>query len=300
MPSSEVGDVYIHPNSTSSLIPHLKAHLPYVSSMLYVIQVPPAPVPIVFATFPPDESPPESKDWAVGVLGITDLPESEFWFWSSTEGASAINVDKDEKECFCSAYAQFKQMLKLISNIYPKKETLLVDSLHSRIAFYLPISRGDPGSVWNKLVFSKDYLPSPDHRAQVLGSKYIFKRVEVKDLDDVIQTSTIPRSKTALAATSSTGAYLASSEDKRAQAWCFITREGTIGSVYVRPEARGMGLGKETVRKELEKVFLCQEYVMADVFPTNTESLRLCQSLGARWVWDTVWVNVQLSQFKDK
>ena len=78
----------------------------------------------------------------------------------------------------------------------------------------------------------------------------------MEDLNDVVETSTVVRIKASLAAASSTGAYLASSEDRRAQVWCFKSREGAISSVYVRPEVRGMGLGKETMRKGLEKGFV--------------------------------------------
>ena len=296
MPSSEVGDIYIHPDPTTSLIPHLKVHLPHASMELYVIQVPPASDSTVFATFPPHESPPKSKDWAAGVLGITGLPETDFWFWSSTEETPTIDVNEER---FRSAYTQFERMLKLICHLYPEKETLLVGSLHSRIASHIPISRGQLSPVWNALVFSKDHLPPPDYRAQALGSKYTFRSMGDDDLNDVIQTSTIVRNKTTLAACPSTGAYLASSEDRCAQAWCFISREGAISSVYVRPEARGIGLGKETVRKELEKAFVYQKYVMVHVLSTNTVSLKLCQSLGAQTAWDVFWVRVRLSQFRD-
>ena len=85
MPSLPVGDVYIHPDATSSMIPHLKAHLPPASTELYVVQVPPAPDSTVFPTFPPAESPPKSRDWVVGALGITGMSETELWFWSSVE-----------------------------------------------------------------------------------------------------------------------------------------------------------------------------------------------------------------------
>ena len=106
----------------------------------------------------------------------------------------------------------------------------------------------------------------------------------VEDLDDVVETSTVVRIKASLAAALSTGAYLASFEDRRVQAWCFISREGAISSVYVRPEVRGIDLGKETMRKELEKGFVrvFRECIVAHVSPTNTASLRLCQSLGHR------------------
>ena len=298
MASLAIDNVYIHPDANSSGAPHLKAHLPYATTELYVIQVPPAPDPTVFATFPPTESPPKSGDWSVGVLGITGTPQTEFWFWSSAEGAPTINVDEDE-ERFRSAYAQFERMLKLISKMYPKKETLRIGSLHPGIASQIPQTiplEVQRILVLNDLIFSKDSLPPSDSRTQVIESKYVFKEVAVEDLDDVVETSTVMRIKASLAAASSTGAYLASSEDMRAQAWCFISREGAVSSVYVRPEARGMGLGKETMRKELEKGFVFQKFIKAHVSPTNTASLRLCQSLGAhKTSSDVIWVTVLLS-----
>ncbi|KAI0001369.1 hypothetical protein BJV74DRAFT_898052 [Russula compacta] len=292
-------DIYIHPDATSSVLPHLKVHLPYTSTELYVVEVPPAPDSTVLATFPPTESPPHSKAWAIGVLGITGRPETEFWFWSSAEGVPTTNGDEEGEETFRMAYAQLQQMLKFISAMYPEKETLLVGSLHSRIASHIPTSSTNRLSpIWTKLAFSKDFLSPPSSQSQSIRSRYTFKGLAVEDLDEVIQTSTIPRSKTTLAAVSNTGAYLVSSEERRAQAWCFISREGAISSVYVRPEARGMGLGKETVRKELEKAFVQRHFVMVDVLSTNTASLRLCQSLGARRGWNVVWVSVRMNQFR--
>ena len=174
------------------------------------------------------------------------------------ERLPSTDCDEDgEEERFRVAYTQYEQMLRFIGRMYPERETLLVGSLHSRIASYIPISsRSDDYSTWTTLVFSKDLLPPLDSLSQHIESTYTFKRVTVEDLDEAIQTSTVLRVKTALAAASNTGAYLASSEERRAQAWCFMSREGSISTVYVRPELRGMGLGKETVRKELEKEFV--------------------------------------------
>jgi len=284
------GEVYIHPDATS-VVPHLKAHLPHASVELYVVEVPPAPDSIVLTTFPPSESPPKSRGWAIGVLGITGMPETEFWFWSSVEGSPSTNCDEDEEERFRMAYTQYEQMLRFIGRMYPEKKTLLVGSLHSRIASYIPISsRADHYSTWTTLVFSKGLLLPLDPRSQNIESTYTFKTLAVEDLDEVIQTSTVPRVKTTLAAASNTGAYLTSSEERRAQAWCFTSREGSISTVYVRPELRGMGLGKEIVRKELEKEFVHLKFVIAHASPTNSASLRLCQSLGARKGWDVVWI----------
>lgn len=293
-------DIYIHPDAASSVLPHLKVHLPYASTELYVVEVPPAPDSTVLATFPPTESLPHSRAWAVGVLGITGRPETEFWFWSSAEGVPTTNGDEDGEEPFRMAYAQLQQMLKFISDMYPEKETLLVGSLHSRIASHIPTSSRDRLSpIYTKLAFSKDFLSPPSSQSQSIVSRYTFKGLAVDDLDEVVQisTSTILRSKTTLAAASNTGAYLVSSEERRAQAWCFISRDGAISTVYVKPEARGMGLGKETV-KELEKAFVHRHFVMVDVWSTNTASLRLCQSLGARRGWDVVWVSVRMNQFR--
>jgi ribosomal protein S18 acetylase RimI-like enzyme len=291
-------NVYIHLDPTSSILPHLKTHLPHASTELYVVEVPPAPNSMVLATFPPTKSLPESSSWAVGVLGITGMPETEFFFWSSVEAAPTINGDEAE-EHIRTAYAQFEQMLQFISRKHPEKETLMVGSLNSSIASYIPISSRCYLSTWTKLAFSKDFLPPPNSYSRDINSKYIFRRMGMEDLDEVIQTSTVPRIKATLARAPNTGAYLRSSEERRAQAWCFISRPGDISSVYVRPEARGMGLGKETVRKELEKEFVHRKFVVAHVSSTNTASLRLCESLGARRVFDIAWVTILMDQYRD-
>jgi ribosomal protein S18 acetylase RimI-like enzyme len=291
-------NVYTHLDATSSILPHLKAHLPHSSTELYVVGVPPAPNSTVLATFPPTKSPPESSAWAVGVLGIADALETEFLFWSSVEAAPPIDRDDDE-EHFRTAYAQFQQMLKFISRKHPEKETLMVGSLHSSIASYIPTSSIYHLSPWTKLAFNKDFLPPPSSCSQDLESKYIFRRMEIEELDEVIQTSAVPRAKASLARAPNIGAYLRSSEEGRAQAWCFISREGDISSVYVRPEARGMGLGKEVVRKGLEKEFVHRNFVVAHVSSTNTASLRMCQSLGARRVFDIAWVTIMMNQYRD-
>lgn len=290
--------VYTHLDATSSIVPHLKAHLPHASTELYVVEVPPTPNSTVLATFPPTESPPESSAWAVGVLGITGvLEEAEFYFWSSVEAAPTINRDDDE-EHFRTAYAHFEQMLKFIGRKYPEKETLMIGSLHSTIASYIPMSSRCRLSTWTKFAFSKDLLPPPSSYSQDLESKYIFRRMEMDELDEVLQTSSVVRTKASMARAPNTAAYLRS-EESRAQAWCFISREGDISSVYVKPEARGMGLGKELVRKELEKEFANRDFVVAHVSSANTASLRMCQSLGARSVFDIAWGTILIKQYRD-
>jgi len=291
-------NVYIHLDATTSILPHLKAHLPHASTESYVVEVPPAPNSTVLATFPPTKSPPDSSVWAAGVLEVTDVPETEFWFWSSVESAPTKERDEDE-ERFRTAYAQFEQMLKFISRKHPEKETLTICSLHSSIASYIPISFGRHLGTWTKLAFSKDFLPPPSSYVQDIESKYNFERMGMEDLDEVVQTSTVPRNKETLARASNTGAYPRSSEERCAQAWCFISKDGDISSVYVRPEARGIGLGKETVRKELEKEFVNRKFVVAHVSSTNTASLRLCQSLGARRVFDVTWVIIPMSRYRE-
>ena len=173
--STTIDGIYTHLDATSSILPHLKAYLPHASTELYVVEVPPAPNSTVLTTYPPTESPPKSSPWAVGVLGITDMPETEFWFWSSVEVAPTINRDEDE-ERFRTAHVQFEQMLRFICRIHPEKETLLVGSLHSGIASYIHISSRDYWSEWIKLAFSKHFLPPPSPCTQDIESKYIFKK----------------------------------------------------------------------------------------------------------------------------
>jgi len=224
--------------------------------------------------------------------------ETEFYFWSSVEAAPTMNME-DQEEDFCTAYAQFEQMLRFISRKHPEKDTLMIGSLHSKIAAFVPVSTTCYFRNWTKLAFSKDFLPPPSSYSHDIESKYIFKRLGMDDLDEVIQTSAVPRVKSSLACAPNTGAYLRSSEESHAQAWCFVSREGDISSVFVRPEARGMGLGKEIVRRELEKEFAQRNFVVAHVSSTNIASLRMCQSLGARRVFDVAWVTIFMKQYRD-
>jgi hypothetical protein len=60
-----------------------------------------------------------------------------------------------------------------------------------------------------------------------------------------------------------------------------------------------MGLGKEMVGKELEKEFVHRKFVVAHVLPTNTASLWLCQSQGARRVFDVAWVTILMNRYRD-
>jgi hypothetical protein len=296
--ASIIDGIHIHPDATLYVLPHLKAYLPDAATQLYVVEVPPSPVSTVLATFPPSETPPESSAWSIGIIAITGRPETEFWFWSSAEAAPTSGEDADQ-ERFSTAYAQFVQMLKFICRMYPEKGTLAVGSLHTSIASHIPRSSMSYLSPpWIKFTFSKDSLSPQNSSAQGIKSKYFFKSMAAEELDEVVQTSAIRRNKVTLAAASNAGAYTMSSEEKLAQAWCFISREGSISSLYVRPEARRMGLGRETTRKVMEKEFVSRAFVTMDVSPTNIASIRLCQSLGGRWAWEVVYVDILLSQFR--
>jgi hypothetical protein len=130
----------------------------------------------------------------------------------------------EDAKCFRTAYAQFVQMLKFICRMYPEKGTLAVGSLHTSIACHYPVLPGVTLSPpWIKFSFSEDSLPPRNSSAQVIISKYFFKSMAAEALE-VVQTSAIRRDKVTLAAASNTGAYNMSSEDKRAQAWRFISR----------------------------------------------------------------------------
>src|SRR5260370_9451987 len=99
-------------------------------------------------------------------------------------------------------------MLKLISRKRPEKESLMIGSLHSNIASYIPMSSIYHLSPWTKLAFNKDFLPPPSSYSQDLESKYIFRRMEIEELEKVIQTPTAPRAQASLARAPNTGPHL--------------------------------------------------------------------------------------------
>ncbi|THH12683.1 hypothetical protein EW146_g7466 [Bondarzewia mesenterica] len=291
---------YIHPDAKNTVLPHLIEHFPSALNQEYTINNPPSPESIVVTSFPPSGLPSALEPWAVGVTDFTRPQEAEFWFWSSVETQIlAGNDNRDKERRFREAYPLLESIIALITTLYPEKEILAIASLHTSFFPFLPkVMLQRVSKVYTKLIFSLDTLPPPTASSATYEEKYQFRKLEDSDLEEVVATSEVYRTVRTLRKMSSTGAYLRQpGSDIRAHAWCFISREGSVSTLFVRPELRGEGLGKMVMRKELEKAFTMRQFVSADVAEDNEASMGVCRSLGAQKLCDAIWIDIYLRGF---
>ncbi|KAI0048286.1 hypothetical protein FA95DRAFT_1558177 [Auriscalpium vulgare] len=218
------------------------------------------------------------------------------WFWSSVEDRGGVEEENGGNAHFRLAYSLLFATLVFLGQRYPDKTAFFIGSLHASFASHIPATALDYLSDnYAKLIFTQSALPIPSIHAT---EDYVFRTIDVADLGDVVATSSIPRAAAVLGRISNTAAYLASSPAAAAQAWCFTSSEGSMSTLFVRPEKRGSGLGKETMRRELEKGFAERRFISAEVSLRNVRSMAVCAGLGAKKMWEVVWVTVKLDEFR--
>ncbi|KAA1472835.1 hypothetical protein DENSPDRAFT_881563 [Dentipellis sp. KUC8613] len=300
--SATPAQAYVHPDPHTTVLPHVLTHLPHALHQENLINIPPSSLTIVLASYPPSVTSPPSHPWAVGILDLSRPNEAEFFFWCSEENRHIPDEGGKAKiDRFRGAYSLLEPMLTFVAERHPDKKTLQIGSLNVFIVPFLNKERVHRiTEIWAKLIFSKNALPPLLPASQARAQQYIFEKVHPSDLDDVLATSTVERKRLTLARLSSTGAYPIGSPTSAAHAWCFTTVEGSVSTLYVRPKERGRGLGTIVMRQELEKGFKKRKFVSADVSLMNEKSAALCASLGARKMWETVWVWVNLDGFRRK
>ncbi|KAA1472836.1 hypothetical protein DENSPDRAFT_839210 [Dentipellis sp. KUC8613] len=291
---------YVHPEGRTTVLPHLLEYLPHSLNQENLINIPPSSSTTVLVSYPPSLPAPSSHPWAVGILDLSRPNETEFFFWCSEEKVHILDENEQaQAERFREAYGLLDSMISFIAETYPDKVSLFLGSLHASFVQFFPPDRihrlSEP---WAKLIFTPETLPPVTPASESLAARYIFEKIHDPDLDDVIATSTVQRQKPTLARLSSTGAYPTGSPTNAARAWCFTAVEGSVSTLYVRPEERGRGLGKIVMRQELEKGFKKRRFVSADVSLTNKQSAGVSASLGARKMWETVWMEVCLEGFR--
>lgn len=327
MTSSKTPRIYIHPDARHTVLPYLIPHLPSSLNQEYLIVHPPSPSSLVLASIAPDAtiSPDDtSEPWSVAILDLSRPNEVELWFWCSAEfdppsfqsEPESYTIDPlVEKARFARAYPLLHSTLAFVAHLHPTKEVLSVGSLNKHFAPHIPpevLQRHSEPYV--KLIFTpENVVPA----ATAYDAHYDWGTLEAEELEEVVSTSAVKRVVATLAKLSNTGAYpRSSSEASGPDAWCFTTIEGSIGSLYVRPEVRRSGLGKAVMRVELMKCFegvgvpaekdttdkrWKRKYVSVDVAEDNTPSLKVCEGLGARsWRdWKCVWLGFYLDRFRE-
>jgi len=84
------------------------------------------------------------------------------------------------------------------------------------------------------------------------------------------------------------GAY----RDGKLISWCLTKFDGSIGTVFTKPEARGLGLATILMIHLLSKLFELQERAFCYIAHDNIASLRMFEKLGYHRTCDMDWLVV--------
>ncbi|KZV62267.1 hypothetical protein PENSPDRAFT_758842 [Peniophora sp. CONT] len=295
--------LFAHRDPEITVLPYLREHLPSAITQEYLTRNARPPY-VVFATYPPTASPPRDGTWSTAVLDPTCRNETGLWFWSSVESAlvspSIDNVELSPKldSLFQTAQTHLDKILSHIATLYTEIDSLIIGNLHSA---FTPFMKSQPSTTrvsenWAKMIYTPEALPPPS--SALSEDEYRFGQIEERHLDEVLSTSSVARGRATVLTSPNTAIFSRATDEPLA--WCFTSREGSVSTLYVRPEARGRGLGKAAMRAELVRAFERdgRPFGSVEVSLTNEASLGLSESMGARKRWEVVWATVNLEALR--
>jgi GNAT superfamily N-acetyltransferase len=280
---------YEHPDPVATVLPHL----PRATTQAYVTAHAARTRSLVFATFAPAVASPATatgapappEPWAAAALD-PPVPNGmrRLWLWCSAPA--------DPR-----AYGLLAAVLRRVAALDPARERVRMCALDARLFAQVPGHLTPYVSHWAQLAFTRDALP-PARTAADSARGHAFAPLRTDAYDDVRACSVVERSHADIAAmASSSAAYRAA--DGRADAWCFTQPHGSVGVLFVRPEVRGRGLGRATMRCEVERGLAeGREAVLVEIAEDNAASFALCGSLGAKKIGVVCWADVLLGEFR--
>jgi hypothetical protein len=198
-------------------------------------------------------------------------------------------------------------------NILPEHFMFVFGGFHTGLilaaqkAFESPIV----SPPWMKYIVASDDVPTTNIPIPQ-GAE--FDTILSQHSEMMLSTSSLPRTSQYLETriSASTALYRNSDRDKPPMAFCITAPDRSMAALWVDPSYRGQGLGKSVGRNRLfgKDGMLAipsspgvrlggQEdgkngLSHADVAEDNTASRRVCEWLGGKIGWNTVWIRVEV------
>jgi hypothetical protein len=235
-------------------------------------------------------------------------------FYSSLE--RDVNIGRHLRTDEIDFVADFLQNWKAAflhenRNILPEHFMFVLGGFHTGLipaaqqAFESPII----SPPWMKYIIPSGDIPTTNIPVPQ-GAE--FDTILSQHSEMMLSTSSLPRTSQYLETriSASTALYRNSNRDKPPMAFCITAPDRSMAALWVDPAYRGLGLGKLVGRKRLlgkdgmlvipsTARFGDQEDGMnglshADVAEDNTASRRVCEWLGGKIGWNTVWIRVEV------
>jgi RimJ/RimL family protein N-acetyltransferase len=161
--------------------------------------------------------------------------------------------------------------------------------------------------MYRKFLFppsTSDELADQESKQQV-HKDYILGALRDEELQAVLDASPIPRTFNTLKGMVSVGAYRSDDTSKHSCfAWGFLSKDGSISSLFVEESHRGQGLAvliaRELLRQQASTYggattrFGGKWWGHADVDERNEPSRRVMEKLGGKIWWGIQWVEIDV------
>lgn len=198
-------------------------------------------------------------------------------------------------------------------NILPEHFMFVLGSFHAGLipaaqqAFESPII----SHVWMKYIVASGNVPTTNIPVPQ-GAE--FDTILSQHSEMMLSTSSLPRTSQYLETriSGSTALYRQADRNKPPMAFCITAPDRSMAALWVDPAYRGQGLGKLVGRKRLfgkDGMLVIPSSTAArfgdledginglshaDVAEDNTASRRVCEWLGGKIGWNTVWIRVEV------
>ncbi|ODQ68610.1 hypothetical protein NADFUDRAFT_49249 [Nadsonia fulvescens var. elongata DSM 6958] len=268
-----------------------------------------------FQSIPPDEP------FMVAEIDIDlDTFGTNVWIYSSYE-RSASSADSDSTASITQneiLTAHFKGLFNFIralnkNNGYgiSSDKPVIFGAVHQ--SFIEIMKKTDNITRVSPAYYKQVFITSEKDLADVKKNKgydrYYAKSADNASIETIVGTSKIPRDKSLLL--QRLNICLHDRINNEAAAWCFLSLDGSLITLYVREKYREQGLAKrvfiQLVNTKMFDVYGKKgsdsviettpqwKWVHADVETDNKESNGVCKSLGCKISWLTHWLEADLS-----
>ncbi|PWY68542.1 hypothetical protein BO94DRAFT_527696 [Aspergillus sclerotioniger CBS 115572] len=153
-----------------------------------------------------------------------------------------------------------------------------------------------------KYIIPRERISAKGTGEEMNGFHFGTGNVKRSDLGLVRARTVIPRSEETLAKLRSCAVYrnlpLNPDEEDKPVAWAFLGTDGSLATLHVEEEVRGLGLagfvGREVMRRGLKDEDEDEGWVHANVAMENRASRRVMEKLGGEVGWTVTWTVLEV------
>ncbi|KAL1974451.1 hypothetical protein VTN31DRAFT_4655 [Thermomyces dupontii] len=307
----------------AAILKFLRGYLPASLHIYHRIQAPqntPERHTLLLATFAPDFAPESSSSSATVCFADRSRPnESQVWVFNPLclQATQPEDLPQEQHELLIQHLRQLLHTIKRIGDSYATAkqkplnypfipflklasvpELLTTILLRDILGDLSPLSY----SMWDQLLFSTQEVKQKNIMSRGLPEGYEWGTVPREEINLVVSTSTVKRVAETLLTQPNVAIF--TTGDRKMVAWAYLGLQKTLNTLYVLPEHRGRGLAKLAAARLIVDLHdgsageekAQSDWCFAEVAADNSESQRVCKSLGARFHGRAAYMTIDLGR----